>query len=278
MTVSTTLIGDYFVGHGRAKMMSLHTTFAAVSAFVLNIVGGMLGAHGWRTPYAVYAISLLLAAMMAIYLWEPDTGGGEASARHGSNHGPLQVRQLLLTCLIAALVGVAFLTVPVHLGYLFRLLHVVSSEQVGFAYALNSLGVILGSLAFGWLVGPRLKSVPLQLAAATGVLALSFIGMWLSRDYASLTITAAVNGIGMGLILPAVNTWNMRELPVSRRGLGVGAFQSSLFLGMFCNPILVVSLDGWSGSRAASVGWIGMTLMAAACLAAALGSRTKRAA
>jgi hypothetical protein len=79
----------------------------------------------------------------------------------------------------------------------------------------------------------------------------------------------------MGMILPAVNTWNMQDLPISRRGVGVGAFQSSLFLGMFCNPILVVSLDKWSGSRAASVGWIGMTLMAAACLAAALAPRTK---
>jgi hypothetical protein len=45
---------------------------------------------------------------------------------------------------------------------------------------------------------------------------------------------AAVNG--MGMILPTVNTWSRQELPVSRRGVGVGAIQSSLFLGMKRQP------------------------------------------
>jgi hypothetical protein len=42
MTCSTTLIRDYFAGAKRAKLMSLHTTVAAVSAFVLDLVGGVL--------------------------------------------------------------------------------------------------------------------------------------------------------------------------------------------------------------------------------------------
>ena len=237
MTISTTLIGDYFTGTRRTKMMALHTTFAAVSAFVLNIVGGILGSHGWRTPYWVYSVSLVLSVLMAVYLWEPNrerAASGIASVEF--DEGPFRVRQLICICLIAVIVGLAFLTVPVHLAYLFKLLHVTSSTQIGMAYALNSMGVIVGSLAFGWLIRPRIGSVALQLGLATAVLAASFVALSSSTDYRSLTLAAAVTGIGMGLLLPTVVTWNMQELPFSRRGVGVGAFQSSLFLGMFLQP------------------------------------------
>ena len=274
MTVSTTLIGDYFFGALRAKMMALHTTFAAVSAFVWNIVGGVLGNSGWRAPYMVYGISLALSVPMAIYLWEP-TGSVNKEVGNFADGAPFSARRSLGLCLVAVVVGLVFLTVPVHLGYLFAQLQVTSSAQIGYAYALNSLGVIVGSLSFGWLIGPRIRSVALQLALAAGVLALSMVGMAASTGAAGLTIAATVNGLGMGLVLPAVVTWNMRELPFSRRGVGVGAFQSSLFLGMFCNPILVVGLDQWTGGRATAVGWMGIAVLLAAGTCGFIGFRTR---
>jgi MFS family permease len=110
------------------------------------------------------------------------------------------------------------------------------------------------------------------------VLAFGFVGMSASANYGSLTIAAALSGIGMGLLLPTVNVWNMQVLPVSHRGVGIGAFQSSLFLGMFFNPILVVSLDPWSHSRAVSVGWLGLPLLFAAGIAVLVAVRARSAA
>jgi MFS family permease len=218
---------------------------------------------------------------MAIHLWEPDTGPSVRRPQTepvAADEGPFRLRQLLGICVVAAVVGVTFLTVPVHLGYLFALLHVTDSAQIGVAFALNSVGVILGSVAFGWVIGPRVRSVALQIALASGVLAFGFVGMSASANYGSLTIAAALSGIGMGLLLPTVNVWNMQVLPVSHRGVGIGAFQSSLFLGMFFNPILVVSLDPWSHSRAVSVGWLGLPLLFAAGIAVLVAVRARSAA
>jgi hypothetical protein len=54
----------------------------------------------------------------------------------------------------------------------------------------------------------------------------------------------------------------MRDLPVCRRGMGTGAFQSCLFFGMFLSPILIVGLEkGWSGTRALAVGLEGQVLV-----------------
>lgn len=51
MTVSTTMIGDYYSGARREKFMSLQTTVSAASAFLLNTLGGLIAEHGWRAPY-----------------------------------------------------------------------------------------------------------------------------------------------------------------------------------------------------------------------------------
>jgi len=68
MTVSTTLISDYFKGHAREKWLASQTAVASLSALVLVAIGGLLGAHyGWRGPFGVYLFSLLLAAGVWLY-------------------------------------------------------------------------------------------------------------------------------------------------------------------------------------------------------------------
>ena len=168
-----------------------------------------------------------------------------------------------------------FLIVPVHLGYLFGALGVKSSAAIGAAYGLNSLGVVCGTLCFGWVVAGRL-GVPAQLALACGITAAGFFGMSLANSYGLLTMAASVNGFGAGLLLPTAVTWNMRILPFSRRCFGVGAFQSCMFLGMFANPLLVVSLEHATGTRAAAVGIVGAGLMALAVVAAMVSLRWHR--
>lgn len=276
MTVSTTMIGDYFAGPRRQKFMSLQTTVASGSAVVLNLLGGVMGEFGWRTPYAVYSVSIPLALLMAVYLWEPQPASSRAAA-HSSDEPGVTFRpwQLAGICVVSLFVGLTFLIVPIHVGYLFAALGVHSSQSVGLAQALNSLGVVLGTLAFGWIVARRLR-VPAQLSLAVAVTGLGFVGMGLATSYWSLTGAVIVNGFGAGLLLPTAVTWNMRELPFARRGFGVGAFQSSLFFGMFLNPVLIVSLEKPLGSRAAGVGCVGVALVAAAVVALVVAVRGRR--
>jgi MFS family permease len=269
MTVSTTMIGDYFSGNRRQKFMALQTTVAAGSAFFLNLLGGAIGEYGWRAPYAVYGISIPLAILMAVHLWEPKPTRAQAAAgMHVPDEAGISfdARGLAGICLVGAVVGLVFLIVPVHLGYLFGALGIRSSAAIGIAYGLNSLGVVTGTLCFGWVIAGRLL-VPGQLALAALLTAAGFIGMALAASYATLTAAAVLNGFGAGLLLPTAVTWNMRELPFSRRGLGVGAFQSSLYLGMFANPLLVVSLERALGGRSAAVGVVGAGLALAAVAA-----------
>jgi MFS family permease len=271
MTVSTTMIGDYFEGQRRERFMALQTTMAASSAFVLNSLGGAIAEYGWRAPYAVFAISLILAPLMAIFLWEPTTRRSLNAQQLAEDTLSFRPRQLGFICLLAVLLGIVFLTVPVHFGYLFGALGIESTARIGIGYAINSLGVISGTLLFGWVLSAQLK-VPLQLAAGALVAGFGFVLMRTAGDYSALCVAGLLNGLGCGILLPAMVTWTMRSLPLSRRGMGTGAFQSCLFFGQFLNPVLIVGLERqFGGSRAQAIGLEGLALLALAAPALLLG-------
>jgi MFS family permease len=273
MTVSTTMIGDYYSDARRERLMSLQTTVAASSAFVLNAIGGMIAEHGWRAPYTVFAISLLLAPLMAIFLWEPTTRAGMSAAQISDDSRSFRPGLLAFKCVLAVVTGIMFLTIPVHFGYLFGAIGEHSPSHIGLAYAVNSLGVVSGTLLFGWVLAPSL-SVAWQLAVGTLLAGLGFVLMHFADTYAVLTIAGCLNGIGAGILLPTMVTWNMRDLPLSRRGVGTGAFQSSLFFGMFLNPLLIVGLEnGLAVPRATVVAIVGGLLIVLAVVAGLAGLR-----
>lgn len=271
MTISTTMIGDYYSGARRERFMSLQTTVSASSAFLLNTLGGAIAEHGWRAPYAVFAISLILAPLMAIYLWEPRTRASMTAAQYAEDTLSFRPKLLAFICALAVVLGIVFLTVPVHFGYLHGAIGVQSPAQIGMAYGINSLGVVAGTLLFGWVIAPRL-AVAFQLAIGALVAGIGFLLMKGAADYTGLTTAGFVNGLGCGIVLPAMVTWTMRDLPISRRGMGTGAFQSCLFFGMFLNPVLVVGLEKQlGGARALAVGLVGQVLLALAVLALLAG-------
>src|SRR5260370_12109386 len=54
MTVSTTLISDYFKGHVRERCLASQTAVASVSALgIIYLVGQFVPAFGWRGPFCL---------------------------------------------------------------------------------------------------------------------------------------------------------------------------------------------------------------------------------
>jgi MFS family permease len=280
MTVSTSMIGDYFNGRDRDRYASLQTTFASGSAFVFNLLGGMLGTHGWRSPFIAYALPLLLAPLVAIFIWDPsrNADAAQASAAAAKAHGGVEPAfdawLLARICLVAFGVGMVFMVVPVHLSFMVVALGVVSPAQIGVAYACNSAGVIVGTVLFGWLLSTRL-SVPRQFGLGALIGGVGFLLMGNAHMFAPLVAGGVLNGLGCGILLPALVSWGLRSMPFEKRGMGTGAFTAAQFIGYFCSPLVVMPLVGMVGSRAIVVGWAGIALALVGVLAL-LGSTGAR--
>jgi len=275
MVVSTAMIADYFQGERRDRYMSLQVLVPVAMGFLLNIVGGVAADHGWRTPYTLYAVSLLLAPLMAIHLWEPVRAQpGAGSQGEQQDEAILRPALLALICVLGTITGFTFLVVPVNFGYLLNNLGVSSATSIGTAYGLNSVGVIAGTLVFGWVLARRF-GVGMQLGLAAAIAAAGFLLMQTATTYGAMTVAGAINGFGCGILLPTMVTWTMRSVPAAKRGLGNGAFQSALYLGMSTSPLLVVGLQSQLGGRPAAMGAIGAAIAMLAGLAlvyAAIGS------
>jgi MFS family permease len=280
MTCCTTLIGDYYDGARRSKYLALQTTWVALSASLFFLVGGLLGELGWRAPFWVYGISLLLAPLSHIYLWESERKRRpevEQDPTPGGAAAP-SFRPLLLLgiCGITLITIIAFYVVPVHLAYMLNELGIRSTRTIGLILGFTAVTKMIGSLIFHRLniIGfttPRLLALSCALSGS-GLLILAA-----ATTMNGAATGALINGFGGGLLIPTLLTWNMRTLPLERRGLGTGAWTAGTFLGQFVNPLVVLAIAGIAGGRAAAVHLIGLGLLAlmGISLAASLKSARK---
>lgn len=262
VTISTTLIGDYYSGAQRRKYLALQTTFASASAILFFIIGGALGEFGWRVPYIVYAVPLLMAVFSQLLLWEPKASDMARAQEEEACSGAQVFRPGLLLgiCLITFVGAVVFMVLQIQLAYLLAGVGEHSPRTAGSIASACSVMIVLGTLAVHLLTRLGLR-VPHCLALAFGLIAVSFLLIPGVSNSGGMLWVALINGLGCGLLLPTLAIWNMRELPWLRRGLGTGMWYGSYCLGMFLSPILVVAVTKTSGNLAITIGWLGGCLI-----------------
>ena len=264
MTCCTTLMGDYYNGARRERLFALQMVATSLSAAIFIAVGGMLGEHGWRTPFVLYGVGLLFLPLMAWFLWEPR---GQVAATAEADNRAFPWRALTPLYALSFLAGLSLFVVPVQAGYLLNLLHVDAPQQIGMTMGANQLGVLAGALSFRLLSGmpaQRQMLLAFVLAGVGGAL------MAAADSHALVVVAVLVNGLGIGLMLPTLITWIMSLVGFHQRGRAAGFFTAAIFAGEFVSPLVVLAITGGVNSVLPSALGIIATLqllVAVACLA-----------
>ncbi|MFE6338493.1 MFS transporter [Streptomyces sp. NPDC057798] len=262
MTCCTTLIGDYYDGRVRDRYLALQTMCASASATVFFAVGGALGSAGWRTPFWLYAVGLLLAPAMAWALPAP-TPAAAMEPVPAQERRPFPVRRMAGICLLTVFGAAVFYTVPVEMSFLMDDLGVESTGMVGAATALASAATVLGSVLFTKLGDHSRRRLP----ALFLLCALGFLLMGATDHLALLIIGAVVNCVGTGLLLPSLLTLALSRLDFADRGRGTGLWTAAFFLGEFLCPLALLAAQGVLGTLASAVLLLGLlTLLMSAAL------------
>ncbi|WUN35689.1 MFS transporter [Kitasatospora sp. NBC_00315] len=262
MTCCTTLIGDYYDGKQRERYLALQAVCSALSATAFFAVGGAIGSAGWRAPFWAYAVSLLLAPLMAAVLVVPrrtEPQGAEA-AEAGR---PFPWRRLAAPCALTFFGAVVFYTVPVEMSYLLDDIGVKATATIGIASATASVATVIGAFTFTRLAdrAERLLPAVLTLCAA------GFTVMWLADGTVLLVVGAVVNCLGGGMLLPTLLTRAMALLDFADRGRGTGLWNAAFFFGEFVCPLILLGVSHAVGGLAGAVGLLGAaTLVLAAVL------------
>lgn len=279
MTCCTAMIGDYFDGVERERYLALNFTFASTTAVIFIAVAGALGEFGWRVPFAIYAVSLLLAPAILLVLWEPARRTASAAPAPDATVAAVPWRPGLLAwiCAVTLVGGIAFMAVQVHIAYLLEGVGVTSPGVVGLAASGGQVAVVIGSLAFRLLLRARVPTA-LRLAIAFGITGIGFVAVGVSASFAGVVAGAIVTGLGGGLLLPTLLCWNMACLPGERRALGTGAWTAAFFFGQFLTPIVVVGIAGALGGLPRAMQLMGLVLVPCAVLLSVVGLRRPAAA
>ncbi|OYU09434.1 MAG: MFS transporter [Pseudomonas sp. PGPPP1] len=259
MTCCTALIGDYYDGRERVQLLSWQTIVTSLSATAFFMLGGLIGEHGWRVPFALYIVGLVFAPLMHLALSEPLRRASAVVQAQQLREFPL--RSLSVICAMTILVALGFFIVPVQTGFLLEHIGIDSPQRIGMAIGLGHSAVFLGALLFRRLsrFGPGLLLALGFLISGAGILMLAN-----AADYRTVILAVMVNGLGGGLALPTVLSWALSTLSIEHRGKGTGLFNAGFFGGQFASPLLVMALSGVADGRVGAVALVGWGLLLAA--------------
>ena len=241
MTVSTTLISDYFKGRAREQWLASQTAVASLSALALIAIGGFLGSlYGWRGPFGVYLFSIVLAVAIWRFTWEPAAEAPTQTAGVPSaTRAIFPWARMSGICAITLFASVMFYTIQTQSSLALSSLGVQDPARLGLFTAVASLGVPLGTFVFR---GFTRLPVALLLSLEFAIIGTGFVLMGRAGDAQHFVIAAALNQLGCGMILPTLLTWASRGLAFEIRGRGNGVWQATFAVGQFLSGMTVTLL------------------------------------
>jgi MFS family permease len=271
MTVSTTLISDYFSGPARERWLASQTAVASVSALGIIYIGGHFGAaYGWRGPFYLYIYSLPLALCVLAWIWEPAASDAPAqeSAAEDVRYVEFPWTRILGICAITLLASISFYTVITKNAEALNVLGVTDTAQVTRYTALASIGVPLGTFIFWGL--SRLRIGWLLFVDFT-LVGIGFAWMGQAIDAQTYAWGSFINQIGCGLVLPTMLVWATRGVAYSIRGRVNGMWQAAFAIGQFLSGMVVTLLSHLLGGLLPTLAVMGKAILVFAVIAALAG-------
>jgi MFS family permease len=207
--LTVTLLGDMYTGTQRTTAQGMRSSVGGLGLAVAPLVAGALAGVGWRYPFFLYALGLLVA--IPVYLYVPETAPTQEVVRNIRGHLADYKRSILEevgdVSLLVVMAGgfvrffslFAFVTfVPI---YAVRVLD-ATPFVAGVVVAMSGIRIVL-SPTTGWWVDRFSRRGTLLLTL--GFQAVCFAMIPLVTGIWSLAALAVLFGVGDSLFDPVVN-------------------------------------------------------------------------
>jgi MFS family permease len=244
LTAIFALLGDYFHDVERNRWLAYNGSFTALAATCFYLIGGVLGSYGWRLPFVMYGISILIFLLGRFVLWEP---ARKARGNAADTHLPTGLLSLafIAVCFVTVFSSVLFYVIPLEMGVFLEAREAISPAVVGTLIAIASIGNPIGALAFKYLSDWKPARL---LTVSYAVSGLGLIAMALSTSFPQIAVAAFINQLGCGMFIPVLMSSAMNALPAHSRGRGGGIYTTAFFLGQFLCPLILIALTGSMGT------------------------------
>jgi MFS family permease len=278
LTVSTTMISDFFKGRARERWIASQTAMASLSALGIIYLGGQLGsAYGWRGPFYLYLYSLVLAFAVYGFIWEPTVEPWEAAESVSDDAAAVKFpwRRMVGICSLTLLASICFYTVITKNAEALVSLGVSNPADIGKYTMIASIGVPLGTFIY-W--GVARLAVGWLLLLDFALIGSGFVLMGRATEPTAYVWGSFINQIGCGIVLPTMLVWASRGLAYSIRGRGTGMWQAAFAVGQFLSGMVVTLLSKQLGGLLPTLGLMGDAALVFAVTAGLTGFLWRRSA
>lgn len=240
MTVTVTLIGDYFEGLARQRFLGVQTAFIGFAGVAFLALGGLLADLNWRYPFLIYLLPILIVPLVMIALKEPEILVTTVPSKR------LQLNSLIKWIYLTAIsFMILFYIIPTQLPFQLQQIGVAGNSISGAVLGINALGVVLSSLFYGH-IRERWDYSQIYTVSFL-IMALSYFAAVQTSSLMIMYIAMLFAGAGFGLIIPNTNLWLIELSPGIHRGRNLGLLHSFMFLGQFLSPLLMEPVVRWQG-------------------------------
>jgi MFS family permease len=249
MTAVLTLIGDYYHGEERNRVMGIQGAFMGIGGVVFISLSGFLADVSWHAPFLLYAFSAPVFLLGLLCLNEPDRSAANATSNTGRSPAKVHFPMVLLI-LFSGFTGIVFFfMMPVQLPYLLKEIPGLPNWKIGIGIAASTMSAAIVAMNLR-----RIRSVisnPQMYAVAFFFMAIGYFLVSLSHSYGQFIGALLVAGLGTGLLMPAPMLWIVAVAPLRFRGRLVGLISAFTFLGQFASPLIFQPMIMKTSVRAA---------------------------
>ncbi len=231
-TMVITMVGDLYKDTEREKFIGMQAAFMSLGGVVFIGLGGFLANINWKYPFLIYSFSLIV-----LYLSFKALKNIITQTSHNKQNTNFQsFKPLLGVYIIAFLAMVIFYLIPTQIPFFLKSKNIINPTLAGLAIAVATLSGALVSMNFRRIkqkLNTRNIFFVLFICISAGYLLLSMVA-----TLPLILLSLAFSGLGVGLIMPNLNTWLLQIAPPEIRGSATGLLTTSLFAGQFLSPIL----------------------------------------
>jgi predicted MFS family arabinose efflux permease len=260
MVAGTALVGLRFCGARRGRWLAAQIATSNILGIFALQFGGLLGLHGWHTPYLAYEFALLLLAPSLYFIKAPVSVAkktANAAAQLPGTKGAAKATAILCGIQVAAISGM--FAIVIQMAFLFQQRGAVNSADIGLGISCGAIGLAAGATSSGALV-----RIDWLRRTTTGfVLAgIGFLGVAVVSGYWATGAAIALAGLGIGLIVPALLNALVAVVPANALGSVIGIWTAATFIAQFLNPPIFVFLRHVTGTQSLAMGSVGAFLLA----------------
>ena len=256
MAVSLSMIGDYYNGEARGRMLGYR--WAALSAYSIGAVqaAGYLSMHfSWSAPLLLYALGvpLFLFALVCVRpnRERPDDKQVDAGLPLPP---PPPLRETITWTFGLAMVGNIFLAICMYNNYAQLPFLLKEKGYSAITYANVMIPMSLAAIVAAAFLFPRLRRTlhPLAiLALALVAFAAGTFGFAMAENAAHLLLAAILVGSATAMFETALSSFLLDKVHPSRRAMTMGGIFSTYHIGPFLIPFLLGGISSRHGFAAA---------------------------